>query len=264
MAESLVLEWIDTLSYSEDDNGALFCEKVKSSLDHKKVVHITTDVILSQEKLRLFFDQVTSGIGNSLEIAEDYKTGEKLGQKWMEIRYDKDIPDMAAYRHSKNAQPLHTDESYMTPASEIMVMYCVNRAPSGGETVFYDSVDLIEILKEENKSLLDRLATTEICFSKADSQRIKKVIDLDSKEPILNWNYYCISPNESTENKTLAREFHEFLQEHVVESSGIVSVDLKPGEGVLWWDDRVLHGRNSFTAYETNDRFLWKSGIKLT
>jgi hypothetical protein len=33
---------------------------------------------------------------------------------------------------------------------------------------------------------------------------------------------------------------------------------------VAWWDDQVLHGRRAFRATATNDRFLLKSGFKLT
>ena len=33
---------------------------------------------------------------------------------------------------------------------------------------------------------------------------IEKIIDLDSTKPVLNWNYYCVSPDESDDNRQLA------------------------------------------------------------
>ena len=42
----------------------------------------------------------------------------------------------------------------------------------------------------------------------------------------------------------------------------IDTVYLNPGESVAWWDEYVLHGRNSFKAGKTNDRFIWKTGLK--
>jgi len=37
---------------------------------------------------------------------------------------------------------------------------------------------------------------------------------------------------------------------------------LRPGEGLAWWDRPVLHGRNSYKAGKTNDRLIWKTGVK--
>ena len=57
-------------------------------------------------------------------------------------------------------------------------------------------------------------------------------------------------------------EFHQFL----LDSDGIrdatVPVKMMPGDAVLWRDDEVLHGRNSFSAKETSERFLWKCAIE--
>ena len=37
---------------------------------------------------------------------------------------------------------------------------------------------------------------------------------------------------------------------------------LLPGEGLAWHDSPVLHGRNSYKASKTNDRSIWKTGVK--
>jgi alpha-ketoglutarate-dependent taurine dioxygenase len=257
------MNYLKTLKFNPNDEIDFIAEKVKSEINENKVLHISTQIKQDESKLRNVFDNITNYLGASLDIAEDYKTGNKTGNKWMEIRYDHDIPDMDAYRHSKNAQPLHTDESYMSNSSEIMVMYCVKKAPRGGETVFINSDSLIKILKEKNIELFNKVISHDIRFSKSTNQRIEKIIDLSGTDIKLNWNYYCVAKDESSISKKIADDFHSFLQEHIVNSAYISSVDLEEGDGVFWWDNMVLHGRNSFEAHKTNDRFLWKSGIKI-
>ena len=90
-----------------------------------------------------------------------------------------DVPDDVAYRHSKNPQPFHTDGSYLSNYPQIMLMYCVNQAPKGGETTFISADALLETLKEKDSQLLHKLSTQEICFSKATWDRnAKKVVHL--------------------------------------------------------------------------------------
>jgi hypothetical protein len=79
---------------------------------------------------------------------------------------------------------------------------------------------------------------------------------------MFNYNYYCVSREETDFNKQLNSRFHEYLQDQVAHSYMITEVPLSPGESVAWWDEYVLHGRNSFSAEKTNDRFIWKAGIK--
>src|SRR4051812_24067986 len=112
-------------------------KQMKDALEKYKVVKVTPGWHISD--LRGFYDSATEYVGQFISIGEDFtKGGAQTGEKWLEIRYDHDIPDLAAYRHSKNAQPLHTDESYITNPADIMFFYCVNKAEEGGATTFVD------------------------------------------------------------------------------------------------------------------------------
>ena len=70
----------------------------------------------------------------------------------MEIRYDPKVKD--AYRYSSNAQPLHTDGSYISSFPNASFIYCQASASKGGETIFIDLEDVINILSSENLSFL--------------------------------------------------------------------------------------------------------------
>ncbi len=240
----------------------IVAKELRERLLENKVVKLTLGMHISD--LRAFFDGVTDELGEPLNIAEDFSNaGEQTGERWMEIRYDEDIPDLAAFRHSKNAQPLHTDESYIDDPCDVMVFYCKNKAPAGGQTCFVDGSALVERMKVIAPELLDKLSTTDVCYEKAGNKRVEKIIDLSIPgNPLLNFNYTCISKNETPENKKLNQDFLEFLVSHVRGSFLEIPVGLKPGESVYWWDHYVLHGRNPFEAYKTDDRFIWKTGVK--
>lgn len=236
---------------------------VRETLQKYKVIKVVPEWYLGD--LRAFYDAFTDNIGEPLSIGEDFtKGGATTGEKWLEIRYDVDIPDMAAYRHSKNAQPLHTDGAYSHDnASDIFIFYSINKAPKGGATTFVDGPILVEYMEENAPELLDKLKRSDkIKFSKAEQYREEKIIDIKEDGQIkFNYNYYCIDPNETEEHKALNQEFFDFLQNYVAHSHMAEKVTLNPGEAVLWWDDLVLHGRTSYDAKKTNDRFILKTGF---
>ncbi|HEX8504874.1 MAG TPA: TauD/TfdA family dioxygenase, partial [Hymenobacter sp.] len=169
-----------------------------------------------------------------------------------------------AYRFSKNAQPLHTDESYLSDPAEVMFMHCLVQAPAGGETTFVDADALWQELQAHAPVLAARLLNRPVRFAKAGDARHLPIIAHTAAGLRLNWNYHCVDPAESAENHALAQDFRQFLLERINDTPAEVAIQLAPGEAVAWWDDQVLHGRRAFRAVATNDRFLLKSGFKLT
>lgn len=235
---------------------------VREALKNFKVIKIIPEWYLGD--LRKFYDALTDEVGEIVNIGEDFKKGGlQTGEKWLEIRYDEDVPDLAAYRHSKNAQPLHTDESYISDPADIMMFYSINKAIKGGATTFIDGPVLVKYMKENAPELLEKLKTSPVRYKKAKQERTEKIIDIRENGDIhFNFNFYCIDKDETEENKVLNKDFFDFLQQYVAHSHMIERVVLNPGEAVLWWDESVLHGRTSYEVDKTNDRFIWKTGFK--
>jgi alpha-ketoglutarate-dependent taurine dioxygenase len=246
-----------SLAYHKDipprEFGAALREKL---LQHKVLVVTNVDPTIEQ---RPFWDEVSEMAGDVVNLAE-VPSGEKTGEKWMEIRYDPEI--LNAYRHSANAQPMHTDGSYLSNAPDVVFFYCIRQASRGGETTFLDSVELVEILEKHDSALLRVLRDTPIHFSKADDQKTRPAISEDALGLIMNWNYHCVDPNVSPEVKDLAERYHAFLQREVVAAKRAMPILLQPGQAVFFHDERVIHGRNAFDATQRNDRFFWKTGFK--
>lgn len=255
------MRYITTVKLRHDD-GIAAGHTIRRELQNYKVVKVVPEWHLGN--LRSFYDEVTEQIGNCVTIGEDFtKGGAQTGEKWIEIRYDHDIPDLAAYRHSKNAQPLHTDESYISDPADIMFFYCINKAEQGGATTFVDGPQLVNHLRNYDPALLEDLTKNDVTYKKADQSRRRPIISFDSQGiPMFNYNYYCLDRDETDYSKELNRRFFEYLEDQVAHSYMTEAVYLNPGESVAWWDEYVLHGRNAFKAEKTNDRFIWKAGIK--
>jgi alpha-ketoglutarate-dependent taurine dioxygenase len=106
--------------------------------------------------VKTYYESIFEYFGNPYPLAEDVNLGnretQRSGQIWFEVRYDPKHPD--AYRHSSNAQPLHTDGSYIPEFPSSTLLACVANAGEGGETTFIDSKELFRIMEIEKPELL--------------------------------------------------------------------------------------------------------------
>ncbi|HEY9554791.1 TauD/TfdA family dioxygenase [Allosphingosinicella sp.] len=212
---------------------------------------------------RAFYDSHFADIGRPVALAEDVILGsrdqQRTGEIWMEVRYDPQHPD--AYRHSANAQPLHTDGSYIPSFPNATLMACVANAGEGGETTFIDADDLVACLEQEAPDLLDELESRTMPHARSGDRREEKVIERSGDSTLVSWNYYCVDPNVDAEGRALADRFFNYLRASPLVKERTHAVKLGPGDAVTWKDRRVLHGRNSFMASRESERFLWKCAI---
>ena len=235
-------------------------DAAREAIRSHEVVHL--QVANPLDDLRRYYDALVEAIGEPANIDEDFRRGgAPTGERWLEIRYDPDIPDDEAFRYSKNAQPFHTDESYVSSAVGVILFYCVSAAPAGGETVFISGRQLVEELQAARPELFEQLLTTPVTYRKADDSKHRPIIEIaDDGTVDLNFNYFCADPDQAPEALALNQAFHDYVERDYPREL-VLEVSLEPGESVMWHDDRTLHGRNSFTASEWGDRFIWKTGL---
>ncbi len=203
------------------------------------------------------YDTLLPRIGTPHYLAEDVRAGDRsvqrTGELWMEVRYDPAFPD--AYRHSLNAQPLHTDGSYIPSFPNATLMCCVANAAQGGETVFLTAEALVESLRRERPELLAELESMVMPHARSGDRRELPVIRREGGELRLNWNYYCVAADCGPEVTALRERLFSYLRESPAVRAAIVPVKLAPGDAVVWKDERLLHGRNAFAATEIGERF---------
>lgn len=215
------------------------------------------------EDVGQFYDRLLPALGTPVPIAEDVRVGDRdhqrTGQIWMEVKYDPQFQN--AYRHSSNAQPLHTDGSYVAAYPNATLMACEASAGAGGETTFLDGKRLIETLRAEAPQLLAELSSTILPHARSGDRRDLPAVRLDGDRVLLNWNYYCVDSHARREVVELSKRFQQFLQESAGVRQHTIAVKLARGDAVVWKDEEILHGRNAFHAEKAADRFLWKCAI---
>jgi len=215
------------------------------------------------EDPRAFYTEHFPEIGLPVALAEDVNAGDREHQRtseiWMEVRFDPRHPN--AYRHSSNAQPLHTDGSYIPAFPNATLMACVANAGEGGETTFIDADDLVACMQREDPELLAEVQARTIAHARSGDRRQEKIIDKNGGHYLVNWNYYCVDAAIDAEGRAVAERMFAYLQNSPLVKQHTKGVKLCPGDAVTWKDRCVLHGRNGFVASKTSERFLWKCAI---
>lgn len=250
----------------QNNNKEDACSKVLKAWKEPQNKVFVFKAIEEIDDVQGFYEAMFPFLGKPELYAEDAKISSRDNQRtdkvWMEVRYDPSVQN--AYRHSSNAQPLHTDGSYI-PSFPSTLMCCVANTSDGGETVFIDSEVIAKHLQLTNPNLFESLTTTEIPHMRSGDSRTEKPLYQVDNKWFVNWNYYCVSDDISKEKKYLVEEFQNYLLnlKKTDVSSQILEVKLDPGDGVIWKDDLVLHGRNGFNATKESERFIWKCAISV-
>ena len=238
--------FLKEVSHSEDED---FSDRLKKTLKQYKIVHLKD--LPEKTDFKKYYSGLVVNLGEIMNVDEDIKTGnERSQEQWTDVRYDKE--NDFTFRHSNTRQPLHTDAAYTNFDLDVNFFFCLENAEIGGATIFVDSETLIYILQKYEPDLFEKLKNTEVYFGKGNDQRKKrKIINVDDRGYVLNWNYYRVMPENPEDVRQLCEEFHQFLETRIVGGGLITEIYLKPGEAAFFQDDRLLHGRHSFYGNRT-------------
>ena len=234
-------------------------EDVMAACRRARVVVVRTQTEASGR--REFWDELLSASDiERVPVDENPTSGEALDTLWSNVEFDPQLQDR--FRHSSSAQPLHTDGSYVPTSPSLVVMFCERPAPAGGATVFLDGMNLVRLMSEERAPLFSALCAEPMVFSKGGREVTSPVISHDACGPLLRWNYYALGKDLDGRRRALAEDFQSYLRD-VTQRSIPRALRLERGDAVLFHDDRVLHGRESFVARAAGERRLWKGGLRL-
>lgn len=251
-------------SYDANNHQVAFHELISAWKNPQNLVFVLR-AEASVPDVKGFYDSHLHELGLAVPLAEDVTVGDRSHQRsgeiWMEVRYDPKHPD--AYRHSPNAQPLHTDGSYIPTFPNATLMCCVASAGKGGETTFISSEDIVAALHSNDPELLRALSSRRICHARSGDERTELIIDLSQSPVEVNWNYYCLASDLNEEDRSICEAFFEFLQKDPIVKERTIAIKLMPGDAVTWKDRQLLHGRNGFEANIESERFLWKCAIDI-
>lgn len=214
--------------------------------------------------VRNFYFNLLKDCGVFFKLAEDARINDREKQRtqkiWMEVRFDPAIKN--AYRHSANAQPLHTDGSYIHNYPNSTLMCCEKNTAEKGETIFIDAEKVAEILKNIDLDLFEKIYDHELIHERSGDKKVSPILVKNNQNVWnVNWNYYCISENLNEEDREIKERFQKFLLVNKDIRENLIELKMNKGDALIWKDQEVLHGRNSFLTKESSSRFIWKCAV---
>jgi len=151
----------------------------------------------------------------------------------------------------------HTDNPYRDPVPTMQILYCLENSTSGGDTKVVDGFKAAVLLKEKNHEYFNLL--TKYCArfeyngdEKTHLKSRRPMIELspDGEIIAIRFNNRSTAPITDVPYKDMEnyynayRKFSEIINEH----SLAVKFKLKPGEGFIVDNTRVLHSRTEYSG----------------
>ena len=174
--------------------------------------------------------------------------------KWFDVKSKTNAVNLA---YTNLALKAHTDNPYRDPVPTIQILYCLENSTSGGDSKVVDGFKAAILLKEQNQKYFDLL--TKYCArfeykgdEKTHLESRRPMIELspDGEIIAIRFNNRSTAPITDVPYKDMEnyynayRKFSEIINDH----SMAVNFKLKPGEGFITDNTRVLHSRTAYTG----------------
>ncbi|HWA30688.1 MAG TPA: TauD/TfdA family dioxygenase [Rhizomicrobium sp.] len=177
-----------------------------------------------------------------------------------EVRVTFDPDNLA---NTNRALEAHTDNPYRDPAPTLQLLHCIRNAGGGGATFFLDGFALAEAFHETHPEDFHRLATTPVpfAFTSGDGGRYEArapVIRLAADGAIagIRFNHRSLAPVdlEPVQTAQWYGSYWAFVRK-AAENARQFKLDMKPGDIVIFDNERILHGRDAFSG--ASERLLY-------
>lgn len=158
------------------------------------------------------------------------------------------------YVNSNLAQPIHTDEGYTNRYPRYVVLYCLQQAESGGDSIVVQVnplyINLIHHFGEQVRLLFEK-----------NSVIVKHAYGIEEK-PILFWlendtvgmSYSPVLQKMLCSDKVF--ELFDFITKYIHDRHHQIRFKLQSGQALLLDNCRVLHGRTAFA--KEHGRLLYR------
>ncbi|XP_072032204.1 gamma-butyrobetaine dioxygenase-like [Amphiura filiformis] len=162
---------------------------------------------------------------------------------------------------------LHTDLPYFAYSPNIQLLHCIKQASNGGENQFCDGYKVAEDIRHIDPEVFRILTTIPVDFREWGTDY--KEYHYKHRSPIIqllpNGRFKAISYNDQVRAPYIQipvqdvykvyraiKIFNTELYKH----ENKIEIKMVEGDIVSFANQRVLHGRSSFTVTETNERHL--------
>lgn len=176
-----------------------------------------------------------------------------------EVRIVADPDNLAS---TAQALEPHTDNPYRDPAPTLQLLHCLKNAGEGGATFFLDGFALAESFREAYPDDFATLAGHAVPFAFAaasgeryDARTPVLRVAVDGRLTGIRFNHRALQAVDFEAAQT-ARWYEAYVE--FAAAAGATarhfSLDMQPGDIVIFDNERILHGRDAFSG--NADRLL--------
>jgi len=167
-------------------------------------------------------------------------------------------PVKAAHTYGNTTQviPPHTDEAYLHTPTGILLLYCINPATDGGDSILVDGFRIATRLKEHNPQAFKLLSTCPQTYHRivpGEGMHFRtraRALNVDERGNLIGFRFHprSMAPNDVPGD--LAKRLHiaNFeLCELMLQEQNQLCFQLEAGDAVFFDNHRVMHSRKGFT-----------------
>jgi gamma-butyrobetaine dioxygenase len=150
---------------------------------------------------------------------------------------------------------LHTDNPYRDPVPGFQALHCLHASREGGDSLFADGWAVAEHLRATDPDSFATLTTTAVPFyyrsAKAELRAERPLIQLTARGVVsaVHYNNRSIAPLQL--NTSQLQRFYRAYQRLALllrEPRFQMHLRLRPGDLVVFDNQRILHGRTAFVS----------------
>lgn len=165
-------------------------------------------------------------------------------------------PDAHTYGNTTQVIPPHTDEAYLHTPTGILILYCVNPAADGGESILVDGFQIANLLKQQNPQAYQVLCTCQQTYHRIvpgegmDFRTRARALNIDERGNLVGFRFHprSMAPNDAPGE--LAKQLHSAnfeLSRLMLQQSNQLCFQLQAGDAVFFDNHRVMHSRKGFS-----------------
>ena len=161
--------------------------------------------------------------------------------------------------NSTQVVPPHTDESYLHTPTGILVLYCINPAKDGGESVLVDGFQIATRLRAQDPDAFDVLcripqANHRIVPGEGLDHRTRnRALNVDENGNLVGFRFHPRSMAPIDVAGDLARQLHSAnhqMSKLMLDERNQLCFQLQAGDAVFFDNHRVMHSRKAFSDPE--------------
>lgn len=171
-------------------------------------------------------------------------------------------PEAWESSQSTVGQDPHTDDPYRYTPSGTSILHCVEASAAGGESMLVDGFAIAAELGDDEPDMFDLLNEVKVPFIRHRTKSVDQgedvhmlayapVIALDRDDEICGIRFHQRATGPfDIDPKIMGEYYRAFIEfgRRVNDPSKVLQFGAKPGQAILYDNQRVLHGRTAFTS----------------